>query len=90
MILRFRETGIFWRIISLGFITKYKADVYNASDEEVVELKKWLQFQGIKYLTDQQAYYSAKSVEDAEKYKPKITIHIRTEDKLAALKLSWT
>lgn len=90
MILRYRETNLFWRIITLGCITKYKADVYNASNANVVELEEWLKFQGIKYSSDNRAYFLAKNEHDAELYKPKITIHIRTEDKLAALKLTWS
>jgi len=89
MIIRYRETSLFWRILFLGTTTKYKADVYNASNEEVTELEEWLSFQGIKYSTDSRAYYMADSIEEAELYKPKITIHVRTEDKLAALKLTW-
>lgn len=89
MIIRYRETSLFWRILSLGIVTKYKADVYKATNDEVTELKEWLKFQGIRYLTDRRAYYSADTVEEAEETKPKITIHVRTEDKLAALKLTW-
>lgn len=90
MIIRYRETKWWWRILSLGITTKYKADVYRASDNDVTKLEKWLTFQGIKYSTDKRAYYTADSVEYAELYKPKITIHVRTEDKLAALKLTWS
>lgn len=90
MILRYRETKWWWRILSLGLAAKYKADVYNASDADIAELRVWLTFQGIKYSSDQQAYFTADSIEDAELYKPKITIHVRTEDKLAALKLTWS
>ena len=78
-----------WRLISMGCIAKYKADVYKASNDDVEELTEWLKFQGIKYSSDRRAYFSADNEHEAERYKPKITIHVRTEDKLAALKLTW-
>lgn len=89
MIIRYRETNRWWQWITLGAIAKYKADVYNASNADVDELREWLDFQGIKYSYDRRAYFSADNEAAAELYKPKITIHVRTEDKLTALKLTW-
>ena len=89
MILRFRETSLFWRIVSLFILPKHKADVYNATDDEVKELKEWLKFQGIKYVSDTISYYSADSIDDAERSKAKITINIRSEEHLMGIKLQW-
>lgn len=89
MILRFRETSLLWRIVSFFILPRYKADVYNATDDEVEELKEWLKFQGIKYTSDTVSYYSANSISEAEKSKAKITIHIRCEEHLMGIKLQW-
>ena len=89
MIIRFKETHIFWRVITLFILPKYKADVYDASNEEVVELKEWLKFQGIRYTSDTSSYYSANSVEEAETTKAKITVHVRSEEHLMGIKLAW-
>lgn len=89
MILRFKETHIFWRIITFFIFPKYKVDVHKATNDEISELKEWLNFQGIKYISDTISYYSAENIHDAEKYKPKITIHVRNEEHLMSIKLSW-
>ena len=90
MIIRYSEKSLWWRWITLGFMARYKADVYNASDDDITRLREWLKFQGINYSSDRRAYFSADNENDAERYKPKITIHLHTEDKLAALKLTWS
>ena len=89
MIIRFKETHIFWRVISCFILPKYKANVYNATTDETKEFKEWLKFQGIKYISDTSSYYSANSIEEAETTKPKITVYIRNEDHLMAIKLTW-
>lgn len=89
MIIRFTETSLLWRILSCFILPKYKANVYNATDDEVKELKEWLNFQGIKYVSDTISYYSANSIQEAEKSKAKIAINVRCEEHLASIKLMW-
>jgi len=89
MIIRFTETHIFWRVISCFILPKYKANVYNATTNEIKELKEWLKFQGVKYTSDTSSYYSANNILEAETTKPKITIYVRSEDHLMAIKLTW-
>ena len=89
MNIRFRTTDIIWRVITLWILPKYEADVYGATDEEINDLKEWLKFQGIPYTFNNSQYYSADNFHEAEEYKPKITIKIRSEENLMALKLTW-
>ena len=78
-----------WRILSLGLLPKYKIDIYSATDSDIEEVKKWLKSQGMPYTSNKFAYFSADDIDEAEKYKPKITIRIRTEENLIAFKLAW-
>lgn len=89
MIIRFKETHIFWRIITCFILPKYKADVYDATKEEVTELKEWLKFQGIRYTSNTSSYYSANSIKEAETTKAKITIYVRNEEHSMGIKLAW-
>ena len=90
MIIRYRQINKILRLLSCYIIAKHKADVYNASDEEIVELKKWLKFQGMRYTSNSQAYYSAYDQKSAEAYKPKITINLRTDEDLMGMKIKWS
>ena len=89
MNIRFRKTSKFWRIVSCLILPKYKADIYNATNDEIVKIKEWLKFQNIKYTSDTSSYYSANSIKKAEKTKPKITINLRNEENLMSIKLAW-
>ena len=89
MIFRFKTIHNFWRFLSFGILPKYKIDVYKADDEDIQKLKEWLKLQDMKYTSNNKAYYAADNFEDAEQYKPKITIRIRTEENLVAFKLAW-
>jgi len=89
MIIRYSDSSKFWRYLTLFILPKHKARVYNATDEEINELKKWLSDQKIWFFSNKIDYYSAKNADHAKSSKPLITIHIRDEEVLMGMKLAW-